>query len=278
MDHRIFAEPQQADAHLEIAVLQHDIAWEDRAATLAHLTPLIEGAAADGARLAVLTEMFSVGFSAHTERIEEAVDGPSTSFLAHEAVRLGIWLLGSVCVREPGSELPGNVAVLASPEGELSRYRKRHLFSYSGEHERIAGGFDTLTVDIEGVRTSVFVCYDLRFADDFWRLALDTDAYVVVANWPAARTAHWRALLVARAIENQAWVIGANRVGVGGGIEYSGDSLVVDPLGTVVADGSGGEEEVLRAGVDAALVAGVRARYPFLADRVVPVPLDADEP
>ena len=102
---------------------------------------------------------------------------------------------------------------------------------------------------------------------NFWQLAPETDAYVVVANWPAARTGHWRALLVARAIENQAYVVGCNRVGHGGSIDYEGDSLVVDPLGEVLADGAGAGEVILMASLDPAEVARVRGRYPFLADR-----------
>jgi predicted amidohydrolase len=264
-------------AALNVAVIQHDIFWEDRSATLSHLTALINDAAERGARLVVLTEMFSVGFSAETARIEEPPDGPSTEFLREAALRHGLWILGSICVRSPSVPLPQNVAVLASPGGELFRYAKRHLFSYSGEHRRIAPGHETLTVDIDGARISVFVCYDLRFADEFWRLAPKTDAYVLVANWPAARAEHWRSLLVARAIENQAWVIGSNRVGDGGGIHYQGDSLIVDPLGVVVADGAGRGETVLTALVDPTRVAEVRSRYPFLDDRNGPVPLDADE-
>ena len=260
------------------AVLQHDIAWEDRPANLAHLAPMVAGAAADGARLLVLTEMFSVGFSPHTERIAEPPDGPSTAFLAAAARDHDVWALGSVCVRRADAGLPRNEAVLAAPDGTVHRYAKRHLFSYAGEHRRMSAGGPTLTVDVDGLRTTVFVCYDLRFADDFWRTAPDTDAYVVVANWPAARRAHWRSLLVARAVENQAWVVGANRVGVGGNLEYAGDSLVVDPMGEVVADGAGAGEATLRAVLDPGRVAEVRTRYPFMRDREVPVPLAPDEP
>ena len=120
---------------------------------------------------------------------------------------------------------------------------------------------------VEGLRLGLFVCYDLRFADEFWAVAPATDCYVVVANWPAARRHHWRSLLVARAIENQAYVVGVNRVGVdGNGLEHAGDSMIVDPLGEVLASAAGGET-VLVADVDPAVVAGVRARFPFLADR-----------
>ena len=254
-------------AALEVAVIQHDITWENHAATFAALSPEIMAAAENGARFVVLTEMFAVGFSPNTAAIAEEPDGPSTTFLLEQARRHGIWIVGSACIRTSRAQLPSNVAILVGPDGSVHQYAKRHLFSYAGEQTRIAPGTDTLTVDVEGLRTSLFVCYDLRFADDFWNLAPETDAYVVVANWPAARTADWRSLLVARAIENQAYVIGANRIGTGGSIAYEGDSLVVDPLGEVLADGAGAEQVVLTASLDPARVADVRARYPFLADR-----------
>ena len=113
---------------------------------------------------------------------------------------------------------------------------------------------------------SLFVCYDLRFADEFWALAADTDAYLVVANWPAKRRLHWQTLLRARAIENQAYVVGVNRVGSGGGIDYRGDSAIIDPVGEVLASGAGGET-VLFADVDPDHVASTRAHFRFLQDR-----------
>ncbi|MEP6660111.1 MAG: nitrilase-related carbon-nitrogen hydrolase, partial [Acidimicrobiales bacterium] len=111
-----------------------------------------------------------------------------------------------------------------------------------------------------------FVCYDLRFADEFWALAHDTDCYLIVANWPESRRHHWQSLLVARAIENQAYVVGVNRVGEGGRLGYSGDSRIIDPLGEVIAGGAR-TEATLIAEVDPAMVRDVRARFPFLQDR-----------
>ncbi len=99
-------------------------------------------------------------------------------------------------------------------------------------------GTEFLTVTVEDLRVSVFICYDLRFADEFWALAQDTDLYVVVANWPEPRREHWQALLRARAIENQAYLVGVNRVGVGDGIRYTGDSVILDPLGRPLAEAS----------------------------------------
>ena len=153
----------------------------------------------------------------------------------------------------------------------LHRYRKIHPFSYSGEHERYQAGDVFLSLDVDGVRCSFFVCYDLRFADEFWQLAPGTDCYVVPANWPAARREHWRALLLARAIENQAYVVGVNRVGRGGRLDYAGDSMIVGPFGELLADGAHAGESVLVADVDPAHVTSVCAEFPFLADRRVPL-------
>src|SRR5206468_579081 len=107
-----------------------------------------------------------------------------------------------------------------------------------GEHERYAAGSDFVTVDVEGLRVSLFVCYDLRFADEFWTLAATTDLYVVPANWPRPRHEHWRALLRARAIENQAYVLGVNRVGAAGDLPHDGGSALIDPLGGTVFEGA----------------------------------------
>jgi predicted amidohydrolase len=158
------------------------------------------------------------------------------------------------------------VLVLAAPDGTVHRYAKVHPFTYSGEHEHYDAGAELVTVDVEGVRVSLFVCYDLRFADELWQLAARTDCYVLVANWPAKRRHHWRSLLVARAIENQAYVVGCNRVGTGDGIEYAGDSCIVDPLGEVLVTAEV-TEATLTAEVDPAVVAATRERFPFLRDR-----------
>lgn len=249
---------------MKVAAIQHDICWEDREATLARLDPLVATASAAGARLAVLPEMFAVGFSMEPERVAEPVGGPTTAWLVDRAARHGLWLAGSV--PEQGDGRPRNVLVLAGPDGAVHRYAKIHPFTYSGEHEHYDAGADLVTVDVEGVRVSLFVCYDLRFADELWQLAPVTDLYVVVASWPAKRRHHWKSLLVARAIENQAYVVGCNRVGAGGGSDYAGDSAVVDPMGGVLVSASS-VETVLVADVEPAVVAATRERFPFLADR-----------
>jgi predicted amidohydrolase len=252
---------------VRVAAVQHDIVWEDRDANFAHLDGLIGDAAQQRAQLVVLAEMFSTGFSMDTERIAEPFDGPSARFLVEQAIRRGVWVCGSAPEVQPGDSLPSNTLILAAPDGAVTRYRKIHPFSYGGEHEKYAAGDARVTVDVEGVRCSLFVCYDLRFADEFWAVAADTDCYVVVANWPAARRGHWRTLLRARAIENQAFVVGVNRIGSGGGLDYVGDSAIVLPFGRTLEASDAAGEEILLHDVTADEVADVRARYPFLADR-----------
>jgi predicted amidohydrolase len=252
---------------MKVAAVQHDIVWEDPPANFARLAPLIEGAAAESARLVVLTEMYATGFSMDTERVAEPFDGPSARFLQEQARAHGVWVCGSVPERQDGHTKPSNCLVLAGPDATVHRYCKIHPFSYSGEHERYDAGNRLVTVIVEGVRVSLFVCYDLRFADEFWALARDTDCYVVPANWPEQRRDHWRTLLRARAIENLAYVVGVNRVGRGGRIEYVGDSAVIDPFGEELADGEGAGETVLYADVEPAVVQQTRERYPFLVDR-----------
>ena len=251
---------------MKIAAVQHDIVWEDREATFAALAPQVGRAAAAGAELVLLTETFSTGFSM-TPGIGEPQDGPSARFLAAQATEHGVWVGGSCPEIGPGEELPHNSFVLAGPDGTTHRYRKLHPFTHGGEHERFRAGEDPVTVTVGGLRITPFICYDLRFADVFWAAAPDTDLYVVVANWPAARRLHWQALLQARAIENQAYVVGCNRVGTAGdGTEHAGDSRIISPMGELLATAAG-VETILLAEVDADEVAATRDRFRFLADR-----------
>jgi predicted amidohydrolase len=258
---------------MKVAAIQHDIAWEDGDTTRKRVAPMIAHAASAGARLVVLTEMYATGFSMRPDRIAEVPGGPNQQFLAEQAVEHGVWLIGSIAQwAENGVSASAetrratNTAIVAGPAGELHRYDKIHPFSYAEEQLHYRAGTDFLTVTIEDLRVSVFVCYDLRFADEFWQRAPDTDLYVVPANWPEPRREHWRTLLRARAIENQAYLVGCNRVGIVDKLNYTGDSAIIDPLGRPLVEASM-VETVLSADVDAAEVARVRSRFPFLADR-----------
>jgi predicted amidohydrolase len=250
---------------MRIGIVQHDIVWESRDETLARVEPLVDKAVADGAQLVVLPEMFAVGFTMSTDVVAEPAGGGDTAaWLSAQAARHGVWAGGSI---PEGAPRPRNTFVLAAPDGSTQhRYAKRHPFAYGGETEHYDAGDERVTVDVDGLRVSPLICYDLRFADASWSLAPGTDVYVYVASWPSPRRHHWRSLLVARAIENQAYVVGVNRVGRGGGLDYAGDSMVIDPMGEVLCD-AGAEEGVHVVDVDPGVVADVRARLPFLQDR-----------
>lgn len=253
---------------LRVAGIQHTIAWEQPEANFEHLRGLIAEAAEGGARLVALTEMYSNGFSMNTSAIAEPPGGPSTQFLIDQATQHSVWVCGSLPEQLPDQERPHNCLVLASPGGDVHRYRKIHRFAYAGENDHYAGGTNHVVVDVEGVRVSLFVCFDLRFAPDFWEVATQTDLYVLIANWPATRSSHWTSLLRARAIENQAYILGVNRVGAAGdGLAHSGDSRLFDPLGELIVGADADGEVVMIGDVDPALVAQVRSDFPFLGER-----------
>jgi predicted amidohydrolase len=254
---------------MRIAAVQHDIAWEDRAANFERLAPQIAHAVGAGAELVLLSETFSTGFSM-TPGIGEPEGGPSAQFLTEQAAAHGVWVAGT-CPEIPADEgdggLPYNSFVLAGPDGTVHRYRKLHPFTHAGEHERFRAGEKPVTVEIGGLRITPFICYDLRFGNVFWRAAPETDVYLVPANWPAGRRQHWQTLLQARAIENQAYVVGCNRVGTAGdGTEHAGDTRIVSPMGELLATAAA-VETIVVADVEAAEVTATRDRFRFLADR-----------
>lgn len=263
---------------MRLALVQCDLVWERPAENYARLAPRIEAAAQRGAQLIVLPEMFPCGFTMNLSAVREPFDGPSATFLRRAAMAAGVWICGSA----PESGGPGdserrpyNTLLLASPSGELARYHKLHPFTFGGEDRHYAPGREWLTATLCGLRCSFFICYDLRFANEFWALAGTTDLYVVPANWPAVRAAHWRTLLAARAIENQAYVCGVNRIGAGGGLTYHGDSRLIGPDGALLAD-AGERDETVLVEVEAAAVADWRARFPVLQDRrTIAISLDA---
>jgi predicted amidohydrolase len=251
---------------VRIAALQHDIVWEDRDANFERLAPRIAGGVGTGAELVLLTETFSTGFSM-TPGIGEPEGGPSSQFLIAQAAAHGVWVGGTCPEIADDGQLPYNSFVLAGPDGTVHRYRKLHPFTHAGEHERFRAGEKPVTVQIGDLRVTPFVCYDLRFADVFWQAAPETDVYLVPANWPSPRRHHWQTLLLARAIENQAYVVGCNRVGTAGdGTEHVGDSRIVSPMGELLASAAGVETIVL-ADVDPAEVTATRERLRFLPDR-----------
>jgi len=251
---------------VRIALVQMDLAWEDVEENHLRARRRLETARAEGARLALLPEMFSTGFSMKAKRIAQPPGGPSETFLRVAARELSLWILASV--PEAGEPRPRNMALLAAPDGTVTRYAKIHPFTFGGEDRVYTGGDRVVTAEVEGVHVTPFVCYDLRFPEPFRLAAADTDLFAVVANWPEARRDAWRTLLRARAIENLCYVAGVNRTGEGGGLRYSGDSALISPWGEVLVEDEGSEkEQVLIGDVDPATVREVRESFPALSDR-----------
>ncbi|MCU0724757.1 MAG: carbon-nitrogen family hydrolase [Planctomycetes bacterium] len=247
-----------------VAGLQTDVAWEDPPANFRRAEELATRAVRAGARLVVLPEMFATGFSMDAAKV--APRGPEIrDFLAGLARKLEVHVLGGYV--EPGEPRPRNACSLLGPDGsERLRYHKIHPFSFAGEHLHYAAGEALPAVEVEGVRVTPVICYDLRFPELFRAAADRTDLFVVIASWPAKRAEAWRALLLARAIENLAFVLGVNRVGVGAGEPHSGDSTLLDPYGRVLASASQ-VETFLLAEVDPGLSRRARESTGFLNDR-----------
>ncbi len=252
---------------LHVVACQLDIAWEEPEANCQAVAELLDAASPPEGSLVVLPEMFATGFSMNLAAAAQAADRPVERFMAAAAARLGVCLLGGVVRRDPPAALGLNQAVAFGPDGgELARYSKIHPFSFAGEDRRFARGREVVTFGWGGFAVAPFVCYDLRFPEVF-RAATRSGAnlLVVIANWPAAREAHWRALLAARAIENQAYVIGVNRCGRDPNAGYSGRSRILDPRGDVIAEAGDGVA-VLGADLDLEGLLRYRREFPVLAD------------
>jgi predicted amidohydrolase len=257
-------EAAPAAAALRVALGEYDIGWQDPDASLARAESVVARAAGAGARLVVLPEMCATGFTMAADAWAEPLDGPSATRLAAAAARHQVWVVAGLAARPAPGEPPVNVAAVFDPAGALrAAYRKRRLFAYAGEHASYAPGRDPVVVDVDGVRVCPLVCYDLRFPELFREVARDVDAFVLIANWPAARAAHWEALTRARAIENLAYLVAVNRVGEGGGIAYAGGSVAYGPWGDPLPVLAGAPASV---DLDPAVVRDVRSRYPFLDD------------
>ncbi len=251
---------------MQVVAVQLDIAWEDKAASCARAHELVAAARPEPGALVVLPEMFATGFSMKVPRIAEGEERAAERFLAALAREFGVYVTGGVVNRAAdGRGL--NESLTIGPDGrELARYAKCHPFSFAGEDRHYAKGTEPLCWDWSGITVAPVVCYDLRFPELF-RHAVRRGAqlYTVIANWPAKREAHWLTLLRARAIENQAWVVGVNRSGDDPWLHYPGRSLIVDPYGEVLAD-AGSAAGCIAAAIDPAALAAYRTEFPALAD------------
>ncbi|MGD9189458.1 MAG: amidohydrolase [Desulfobacteraceae bacterium] len=221
---------------LKVTLIQADLDWEKIEANLEMFDASID-AIAEPCDLIVLPEMFSTGFSMSAETLAEPMSGKAVTWMQAKAQASKTVITGSLIIGQ--SDKFYNRLVWARPDGSLATYDKKHLFRYADEDSVYTAGGERITMDLKGWRVRPFICYDLRFPIWCRNLDLAYDLALFVANWPARRSAHWRKLLVARAIENQSYVIGVNRVGIdGNGHAYDGASAIINPLGEAVFEGT----------------------------------------
>ncbi len=254
-------------SHPAIHLVQANLAWEDKPASRARIEALLDGASVAPGDLIALPEMCETGFSMNIERTADE-QGQSAAWLSSLAQARRAYTLGGVTVMGPAGDSgkARNRALVFDPQGnEIARYDKMHPFSYGKEAERFEGGDSVCVFEWHAqgrtVRVSPLICYDLRFPEAFRACrGLDAEMFVVIANWPAERAAHWRALLRARAIENQAFVVGVNRTGDDPFLAYAGGSVAFDPKGESLGE-AGAAEGVVRVEIDGGAVRAWRGVF-----------------
>lgn len=247
-----------------VSLAQQPLVWQDPAANRAHFAQLL-APLAGATDLVVLPEMFTTGFTMKPEQFAESPDGPTREWMLTQARNLDAAVGGSVAVNENGRYF--NRFMLALPEGPTYWYDKRHLFRMGGEHRHYSAGTHALIIEWRGLRLCPLVCYDLRFP--VWsrrRPELDYELVIYSANWPAPRRTAWSALLRARAIENQAYCVGVNRVGAdGAGNVYAGDSVALDFMGQPLVELLDGTQ-VITVPIDPEALRAWRDRFPAHLD------------
>ncbi len=257
---------------LTITTIQSNLFWEDKQANMQMLQQKIDSIT-DKTEIVILPEMFTTGFSMQPKLFAETMDGETVEWMKMLSNKNGIVLTGSAMIEEDGKYF--NRLIWMLPNGQFGYYDKRHLFAYGEEDKHYSSGNKRLIASVKGWKINLQICYDLRFP--VWARqapplrgevgrGLEYDVLIYVANWPERRSHAWKTLLCARAIENQCYVIGVNRVGDDAkNIHYSGNSLVIDPMGQVLyhmAD----EEDINTITLSKEKLQEVRTRFPFLND------------
>lgn len=248
---------------LDVLAVQMDIVWEDKATNYETVLRLLNETRPKPGTLVVLPEMFATGFSMNEAAVAEPEDGPTRAFLAQLAREFGVCVVGGFAGRGADGQLR-NLSVAMSPDGKtLASYAKMRPFRPGGEI--YVSGTEPTVFAWQEATISPFICYDLRFPEIFRPAAAQWQptVYTVIASWPVARILHWVRLLQARAIENQAYVIGVNRIGTDRENTHVGRSLIVDFNGDILAD-AGAAEMVITASLDFDKLAFYRQDKPFL--------------
>ena len=246
---------------MKVTILQRDILWAEPAGNVARADESINRN--PGSDLYILPEMFSTGFCTQPEGIAESIQSDTLAWMKSKAAAIGAAIAGSIAVNDAGRYY--NRFYFVKPDGSVATYDKKHLFTFGGEHNHFTAGEERVVVEWRGVRILLEICYDLRFP--VWaRNKGDYDMIIYVASWPTPRVGAWKALLTARAIENQCYVAGVNRVGTDPSNEYCGGSRVIDPYGRILVECNDGVEMESTADVDMKVLEAFREKFPVLND------------
>lgn len=248
---------------LNVTLVQPNVYWENKEKNLAQYDKVL--AKIKPTQLVVLPEMFTTGFSMHAAELAETMDGPSVAWMKAKARKLKAAVCGSLIIAEGKKTF--NRFVWVMPNGDAYTYDKRHLFSPGSENVHYNAGAEKIIVHYKGWNIAPFVCYDLRFPVWSRNVNNEADVLLYVASWPVARSFAWQQLLIARAIENQCYVIGANRVGKDAqGIDHNGHSVVIDFMGKTLLQGPESKAWAKQVTLQKAPLGDFREKLPFAKD------------
>lgn len=249
---------------MRICLAQTDIVWEDKKANMRRCGELLREAKKEGAQLVVFPELSLTGFTMNSS-LAEATDGETVSFFKAITGELGLAAVFGFACRI--ADRVTNRLCIADNGDITAEYDKLHPFSYGGECAVYSSGNRIVTANTGGITTGLSVCYDLRFPEIYQAMSDSCQLLLVSANWPDTRAYHWDTLIKARAIENQCYFAGCNRCGNGGGLSYSGGSIVCSPLGEVIAAAEPYKEQLVFADIGCEEVSRLRGGFPLKNDR-----------
>jgi omega-amidase len=265
--------------NLALTIVQSQLSWENPDANLKHFDGLLSSQK-DKSRLIVLPEMFTTGFTMKPGKNAEKHGGKGLQWMKQKAAELNCCITGSICVEDSPAGEAGNGKYYnrlywTEANGKYQSYDKRHLFRMGDEHNHYQAGTKKIITTIDGWKILPLICYDLRFpvwSRNSWKkegdnLVAEYDVLIYVANWPEVRNYPWKQLLIARAIENQCYVVGVNRIGADGNLMmYAGESVVIDPLGEIISKTKAHQESVETVELDYEFLAGLRKKFPVGLD------------
>ncbi|MBS7563151.1 amidohydrolase [Mucilaginibacter sp. Bleaf8] len=250
--------------NLKITTFQGYLFWENIDKNLQNIALRLSSSVRTKTDLIILPEMFNTGFTMNVEHLAEPMNGKTMQWMEATAQKYNCVITGSLAIKD--NDKYYNRLIWMRPDGSYECYDKRHLFALGKEHTIYSPGNKKLLVELNGWKICPMICYDLRFPVWIRNVEPQYDLLLIVANWPERRALHWRTLIPARAVENQAYVIGVNRVGHDGNeVYHSGDSTCIDPMGNVVYY-KRDEEDVYTFTINAEELIKTRRALPFLKD------------